>query len=146
MRKDAIISIQGRQGNPMGFGYESEDDVELVTSGSFYETGGDYFISYKESAITGLEGTTTTLKVEGKRVTLVRYGGVSSQQIFEQGRKHLSYYDTDIGALTIGVSAKRVKAAMNDGGGDIEVIYSVEVDHAVTAESAFKINVKSIDS
>lgn len=145
MKKDAIISIQGKQGHALGFGYDDEN-VELVTSGSFYKTNNDYFISYKESALTGLEGTTTTLKIEGKRVTLVRYGGISSQQVFEQGRKHLSYYDTDMGALTIGVSARRVSAAMSDSGGDIEVVYAVEVDHAVTGESAFKINVRTLPS
>ncbi|GHU60156.1 hypothetical protein FACS1894171_0450 [Clostridia bacterium] len=142
MKKEAIISIHGKH----SYGLPDENDVELVTAGCFYRTNGDYFISYKESALTGLEGTTTTVKVERGRVTLLRYGEISSQQVFEQDRKHFSYYDTDLGAMTIGVSARRVKTAMNDAGGDIEVDYAIEVDHTVTGESAFKINVRALPS
>ncbi len=142
MKKDAIISISGKN----GLGFADECDVELVTSGSFYRTNGDYFICYKESALTGLEGTTTTVKIEGKRVILVRYGCVSTHQVFEQGTKHFSYYDTEIGSMTVGVSARKVRAALTDSGGELEIDYSVEVDHTVTGESAFKISVRTVPS
>ncbi len=70
MRKDVIIQING---SPK---YEDADgeEIELTTAGRFYRKNGSYYIMYKESELTGMEGITTTLKVEDKRITLMRNG------------------------------------------------------------------------
>ena len=62
MEKPVIISVRGtQQSNPE----EKEDVMELVTQGVLsgsQEEG--YVLSYQESELTGLEGTTTTFLVE----------------------------------------------------------------------------------
>ena len=55
MKKDVIITIRGLQ----TFEDTGEDNVELVTNGRFYNKGGCYYVSYKESELTGLGNTTT---------------------------------------------------------------------------------------
>lgn len=138
-RTDVIISIQGRQ----FFGeMENDEPVELVTSGELVHTGNEYILTYRESDLTGFEGTVTTLMIDPARITLLRSGPVSTQMVFEEGRRHLSYYDTDGGALMVGVLARRVRAAMSDFGGDIEMEYTVEIDHELSGASEVKINVK----
>jgi len=62
--------------------------------------------------------------------------------IFEQGQKHFGLYNTSFGAMTVAVCAQRVKHNMSDEGGDLEVDYSIEVDHALTGENSFHINVR----
>ncbi|SMC53924.1 DUF1934 domain-containing protein [Papillibacter cinnamivorans] len=138
--KEVIISIQGKQ----SFDDAGEETVELVTSGTYSGTENGYTLSYLESELTGLEGTTTTFQIERGRVTLLRMGPVSSQMIFEEGKKHFSLYETVYGAMTIGVSASRVKTELSDLGGDIEIDYAIEIDHAVAGENIFKINVREV--
>ena len=57
MENNVIISIQGKQ----SFEAQDDDTIELVTEGCLEPDGDDgYTLSYQESELTGLEGTTTT--------------------------------------------------------------------------------------
>jgi len=62
--------------------------------------------------------------------------------IFEQGQKHLIYYDTEFGSMTIGVSANKVNTTLTENGGDIEIDYSLEIDHAIASDNILKMNVR----
>lgn len=125
MNKNVIISVKGSQ-----TGADQESNVlELVTEGKYYKKGDTYFITYKESEVTGMEGTTTTLKVTDGVVTLMRFGAVNSQLIFQQGQKHVCHYDTAYGAFTIGVFASEVNINVDDSGGEISVDYQLEIDN-----------------
>ena len=120
MDKSVIISIKGKQS------YEDVEDetIELVTEGLLNKEGeGEYTLSYQESELTGLEGTLTTFQVEQGRITLMRIGEVNSQMVFEEGRRHLSMYDTPYGALAIGINTRRMRSSLGEHGGDIEIDY-----------------------
>ena len=138
MEKEVIISIRGMQkyeGTP-------PDVIELVTEGRLARDGESYTLSYQESELTGLEGTLTTIQVEGEQVTLLRVGEFNSQMVFQEGRRHLSMYNTPYGAMAIGVHTRRLLAELTDQGGDIEVDYAIEVDHALAGRNIFRINVR----
>ena len=95
-----IISIKGVQR------YENADPdtMELVTAGRLEREGNSYTLSYQESELTGLEGTLTTFQIEPERITLMRVGEFNSQMVFQEGRRHMSMYNTPYGAMTIGVN------------------------------------------
>ena len=133
-----IISIKGVQR------YENADPdtMELVTAGRLEREGNSYTLSYQESELTGLEGTLTTFQVEPDCVTLLRMGVVNSQMVFQPGRRHFSMYDTPYGALSIGVNTRRLRTALDERGGEIEVDYAIEIDHAVAGENIFHIDVR----
>ena len=138
MGKEVVISIKGIQK------YEGAlpDVVELVTEGRLAREGDSYTLSYQESELTGLEGTLTTIQVEGEQVTLMRVGEFNSQLVFQVGRRHLSVYNTPYGAMSVGVQTRHLLAELSDRGGDIEVDYSIEVDHTLAGRNIFRINVK----
>lgn len=139
MDKSVIISIKGRQS------YENVEDetIELVTEGLLAKEGeGAYTLSYQESELTGLEGTLTTFQIEDGRITLMRHGEVNSQMVFEEGRRHLSMYNTPYGALAVGINTKKMRAQLSPVGGSIEINYALEIDHAVAGENLFHIQVR----
>ena len=139
MDNNVIISIKGMQSLD---GAENET-VELVTEGTLIRDGdGEYTISYQESEVTGMEGTLTTFQIERGRVTLLRIGEFNSQMVFEQGRRHLSMYDTPYGALSVGVNTRRMRCRMGEHGGNIEIDYAIEIDHAVAWQNQFQIDVR----
>ena len=141
MEKEVVISIKGMQN------YEGAlpDVVELVTQGRLAREGERYTLSYQESELTGLSGTLTTIRVDGPEVTLMRVGEFNSQMVFQEGRRHLSMYNTPYGAMTIGVNTRHLLAELTDQGGDIEVDYTIEVDHAMAGRNVFRINVKEAE-
>lgn len=138
MNKNVIISVKGNQTTVDN----DSNKLELVTEGRYYKKGSTYYITYKESEVTGLEGTTTTLKVSEGVITLMRFGSVNSQLIFEQGQKHISYYDTTYGAFTIGVLANSVNIKVDDSGGEIWVDYQLEIDNNKTGENDFYMSIR----
>ncbi len=99
-------------------------------------------ISYQESELTGLEGTTTRVCIDGSRVTLLREGNTNSQMVFEEGRRHLSMYETPYGALSIGVNTRRMRSTVDEAGGDLEIDYAIEIDNLVAGQNLFRMNVK----
>ena len=134
-----IISIKGKQ----LYAESGPDEMELVTSGVLKrDSRGGFMVSYQESELTGLEGTTTKLHVHGGRVTLLREGGVNSQMVFEEGRRHLSMYETPYGELSIGVNTKRMRSTLGEAGGDLEIDYAIEIDNLLAGHNLFRMNVK----
>lgn len=140
MEKKVIISIKGMQN------YEGTDPdtVELVTQGRLLDCGEDGLsLSYQESELTGMEGTLTTFQVEKSgRVTLMRLGEFNSEMVFEEGRRHLSLYQTPYGDLSVGIRANRVRNSLGMSGGDLEIDYAIEIDHALAGQNLFQIHVR----
>lgn len=137
MRENVIISIKGQQ----LFDEQEPDVMELVTPGTLEETEDGFNLSYQESELTGLEGTTTVFQIRDRQVTLLREGEVNSLMVFEEGQRHLSMYETPYGALSVGINTRRMRTDLGVHGGDIEIDYAIEVDHAVTGQNLFQIHV-----
>ena len=110
MDKNVIISVKGTQSAKN----QVHSIMELVTEGKYYRKNDVYFITYDESEVTGMSGTTTTLMVTDDVVTLIRAGSDNSQYVFQQGQKHVSYYDTEYGAYTVSVTANQVDVKIDD--------------------------------
>lgn len=139
MDNNVIISIKGMQSY---IGMDA-DQIELVTEGRLDQDGTDnYTLSYQESELTGLGVTLTTFQIEPERVTLLRTGEVNSQMVFQEGRQHLSLYDTPYGALSVAVRTKKMHARLDPTGGLIEVNYAIEIDHTAAGENLFHIQIR----
>ena len=93
MKKDVWLTIRSRQ----QFEGCDEERVNLETAATLYERGGKYYIAYEESELTGLEGTKTTVKLDGKTVTLIRTGTFPSHMLFSEDERHVGLYQTPIG-------------------------------------------------
>lgn len=137
-RMPVLLSIRGEQ----YFDGADPDATELMTEGVMEMTPEEMTLSYEESALTGMEGTTTTFAVRGPQVILTRVGGVNSQMIFEEGRQHTSLYETPFGELTVDIQTSRLRHNLTERGGVMEIRYSIAVEHTVTGQNCFKIRVR----
>ena len=118
------------------------DSIELMTEGTLELTGEGMILSYQESELTGLNGTTTAFEVRGPRVILTRTGSVNSQMVFEEGKQHTSLYETPFGELAIDIQTSRLRHSLTERGGLMDLQYSISVDHSATGRNAFKIRVR----
>ncbi len=138
MKKDVLISIKGV--------YRSEDDndvIELFTTGTYYKKSGRYYICYNESEATGFEGSRTTLTVDKQdKVTLERSGKSRAQLIVERGVRHQCHYDVGAGDIILGVLGNSIKSSLGDGGGRLEVKYSLDINSALASENEMYVHVK----
>ncbi len=138
MMKNAIVSVKGR--NSLNEGGR----IELLTEAEFYKKDGVYCISYEETGMTGMEGTVTTVKAGNNVVTLVRKGTVTSEFVFEEGRKNISHYATEYGVFTVGVTAESVNVELCDSGGSVSVVYSMDFLGNTAVRNEFVLKVREV--
>ncbi|MEA4823938.1 MAG: DUF1934 domain-containing protein [Clostridiaceae bacterium] len=135
MRKDVLISIRGIPDL-------DEAPVELTTPGRLYRKNGVYSVIYRESSLTGLDGVTTTLKIESDRVTLLRRGADNACMIFRQGEKHYNLFEQDGEPITVAISANHVHQRFNDSGGELDIDYSVQINDAHAIRNRLHVDVR----
>ena len=136
--KDVIISITGVQNFPQG----SDDTVELVTEGKYCYRDGKGELSYMESELTGMQGTRTSFTFTPTEVVLSREGTLTSKMVFREGTKNTFLYDTPFGSATMGLDTHKIHSNMGPRGGEMEIDYVVDFDHAVVGRNKFRINVR----
>ena len=133
-----MLSIRGEQ----YFDGIDPDAQELMTEGTMTLTEDGMVLAYQETALTGMEGTTTRFQIRGPRVILTRSGTVNSQMVVEEGRQHTSLYETPFGELSVDIQTSVLKHNLTERGGLMEIKYSIAVEHTVTGRNCFKIRVR----
>lgn len=125
MQQNVILSIKGRQL------YEEQEPevIELITEGILEKRPEGWIISYEESALTGMEGVTTSFQIEPEKIILSRTGALQSQMVFQEGVLHESLYQLEFGALLIRVCAKMVNYQLTEKGGTVDLVYGIDIEH-----------------
>ena len=138
MEQNVWLTVRGEQyfdGVPPG-------ESELTTGGVLEATEEGFRLSYEETELTGLEGTTTTFDIAPERVILTRTGGVNSQMHFSVGKLHTSLYETPFGALTVDVRTESLRSTLTERGGELTIRYEIAIEHRVMGQNAFHIKVR----
>ena len=139
MKQDVVLSIQGRQNYP---GQEPEI-IELVTDGTMEFRSGGWDISYEESELTGLEGVTTTFRVEPGKVSLLRTGALKSQMVFQENVAHESLYQMPFGALMLTVKATSVFYDIVSDGGVIDLSYNINIENTEAGVIDYHLDIRA---
>ncbi len=139
MKRDVVLTIRGRQ----TYAGQEPEVIELTTEGAleFRDSGWD--ISYEESALTGLEGVTTTFRVEPGRILLTRTGALQSQMIFEQGVAHDTLYQMAFGTLLMTVKATFVFADIVADGGTIDLSYNLDIEQTEAGVIDYHLDIRA---
>ena len=140
MTQRVMLSIQGRQ----CYQGQEPDTIRLVTEGTMAFRSGGWDITYQESELTGLEGVTTTFRVEPGVVTLKRTGKLNSQMVFRQGQRHDSLYQMEFGALMISVCPQQVLFDLTQEGGYIDLVYDIDVEQSTGGVIDYHLDIRAI--
>lgn len=134
MKKEVLVAISSTQ----HFEGCEEEQIDLVTCAKLYNRQGKYYVAYEESALTGMEGTHTTVKLDGTSVTIIRTGTCPSHMQFVENERQVGLYNTPYGVMTISIYASRVYNTIGDGGGGLIIDYTIEVDNHVAGKHHFE--------
>jgi len=80
---------------------EKPEIIEFTTEGKHYRKGGADYLVYEESEISGMDGSTTTLKLKDGKITLNRFGSAKMRLEFEKGKRFSSDYVTPGGTFKL---------------------------------------------
>ena len=141
MKQKVMLSIMGKQAY-----HDQEPDVmELVTEGVMEFRDGGWDISYQESDLTGLQGVTTTFRVEPEKVTLTRTGPLRSTMEFCVGQSHDSLYQLDFGALMITVTTRHLFFDILPDGGCIDLVYDIEIEKSEGGTVEYHLDIRAME-
>lgn len=138
MSVKVMLSIRGVQ----HYDDQDPDTIELLTEGELEPSGNGWRISYQETELTGLAGTTTTFEVQHDQVILERKGALSSRMVFEEGKRYDSLYQVDAGAFMIGVCARRIRWKFSETRGYLDVFYKIDIEGSATGTVHYHIEAR----
>jgi len=118
-----IKSVQHSDGQNDGL-------VEFFTEGVKYEKDGHVVLEYDESELDGLKGTRTSITLTENRVVMERLGLLSTQFVFEKGRKFEGSYDTPFGNIRMELFPTRIAYDCKDLTGNLELEYELSLQNA----------------
>lgn len=139
MKQAVVLSIRGSQ----RYADQEPEVIELVTEGTMELRNGGWDISYQESALTGLEGVTTTFRVEPGKVTLRRTGALNSEMVFEEGVSHDSLYQMAFGTLMLTVKATFVYFDIVPDGGVIDLSYDINIENTEAGVIDYHLDIRA---
>ncbi len=137
----AIIKIKTSQTDKTT---KQEDVIELITEGNFYKKNESYYLVYDESELSGMEGTTTTLKILDKNIYLRRRGTTSSIMEFEKGKRYKTQYKTPYGSMAMELLTTNVNVFIKEEPFemDIKIDYEVMIKNMFEGKNSMHITVK----
>ena len=139
MEKEIILFVRGEQ----TYDGVSTEVTELATEGVMtIREDGEMVLTYQESEITGMEGTTTRFTIRGGTVVLERAGLIVSRMEFKQGERSSSFYETPWGTMEVDIVTTKLAHRFTERGGVMEIAFTIAVNHQVTGENRFKVRVK----
>ena len=139
MKQTVVLTIRGKQN------YEEQEPeiIELVTEGTMEQRNGGWDISYEESDLTGMDGVTTTFRIEPGKIILTRTGRLHSQMVFQEGVLHESLYQMEFGALMITVCATKVSYDITDCGGTVDLVYGIDIEQSAGGVVDYHLDIKT---
>jgi len=136
MNKKAIITVDSAVLN------EEEDIISVVTPGDFYEIEGGFKVEYKETKISGMEGTKTIIIIRKNSFDLIREGTTETKMEFENNKRTVSLYKTPYGVLDVKITTKKLDININEDGGTINTMYILEIGDQTALKTNLTIDIK----
>ena len=135
MVKNAVITVQSR--------VSVEDEIiEVVTPGKLYVTSNGYRVEYDETKLSGMEGTKTTMIIKDKYFKLMRVGTTETNMEFEINKESISLYKTPFGVMSIAVNTKEVDIEVDENGGKVHIVYTLNVEGQQMIETDLSVFIK----
>lgn len=141
MEDNVMISIKTYQ----DIDGDTDEPIELQTSGRMGIINDKYYIVYKESDMTGFPDTTTTIKVWEDNVTVTRKGKYNMKICYENGKKNLCLYPTPYGEIGASIKTLDVDFEFGENNGRLRVDYTIDADNENFCKNSLNVKVEPLN-
>lgn len=143
--KDIRLILRSRQYDPLQTeDAQDSEETYVESTGIMYRENDTFILRYEESELTGMEGSVTHLcfpVADPETVTMLRDGEVRTNLVFSPGGRYVSAYETFAGSFEVTVVTQSVRNTVSYSGGDIEIVYTLEIRGVVTQRTFLSISV-----
>ena len=137
MKQQVVIRIVSLQRTENG-----DNSSEMSVVGTLLYEDEKAIIEYIENnEETGPEETTITVS-NNNTVSIVRNGQFSSEMMVEKGKRHLTFYRTPYGELTMGIYGTNVDFSKDEKGATLKLKYELDFNNGFVSENTMKIYIE----
>ena len=119
------------------------EHLEMTTEAVYHDDGHRVCISYKESELSGMEGSKTSVsfqKNDPSFLSMLRDGAVKTAMVFQPNERHHSVYQTPIMPFEVCVFTRTVENRIEEDG-TLRMDYAIELRGAQTERTKFLMRV-----
>lgn len=149
--KDIMLKITGKQiprdANEFSKIFDEVDKdsvVEFITPGTISTEGNTTYISYDETAISGMEGCKTSLTIKPGKVTMTRTGEHLHETVmeFEKGKTFHGLYATPYGNIVMELLTNDVQGLLlEDDAQRLSIDYDISLKGLTESRNTLDIEV-----
>ncbi|MBP1890652.1 uncharacterized beta-barrel protein YwiB (DUF1934 family) [Clostridium moniliforme] len=137
MEKKAVIKIVSNATMEKG------ELIEVVTPGNIKNENDEIIATYKETEISGMDGTDTKLRIGKDYVILEREGSTTTKMHFQKDKQSVCLYNTPYGMLELTIDTKDLEIDVNEEGGNVEIKYEMKVADQPSIKTQLKLDIKA---
>lgn len=141
MTKDVLISISGAQ-----FSEYDSDDVEMITTGDYYNKNGKHYILYDEIVEGSQEVIKNTIKIRPDGMDVIKKGSTSTHMVFEKNKKNQSNYMTPFGEMVVGIATNDIQIYEEEHHLKVNVEYSLDINYEHVSDCNITVSVRARDA
>lgn len=144
MTKNVLISIAGLQ-----FEMDQEEALEVISPGEYYYRNGKHYIIYDEvdCDYEGKKGISkSTIKISEEQIEIMKKGLSNVHMVFELGKKNMTYYQTPVGTLMIGLDTTKIDVVEKENEIGINMEYGLDVNYNYISDCSIQIKVSGKDA
>ncbi|WP_024613966.1 DUF1934 domain-containing protein [Clostridium sp. Ade.TY] len=137
MEKKAVIKIVSNAT------MENDELIEVITPGTLKIDDKEFVALYKETEISGMQGTDTKLRIGENYVVLEREGSTSTKMHFEKNKSTVSLYNTPYGMLELSIDTKELEIDFKEDGGKVTIEYEMQVAGQPPIKTKLKLDINA---
>lgn len=118
--------------------------IELTTTGNYYRINGKWVMMYEESLDGSPEKIRTVIRATDDSVSITRNGDTSSRMVMKLYERNMCHYNTEYGAIMMGVYCTDIKTDLNEAGGTIYMSYTLDINAAVFSKNEVTIKIREV--
>ena len=138
MTKDVLITISGFR-----LDGSEEEDIELITSGQYFNKSGKDYILYEEYLQELDEATKCNIIIDDDKVNIIKHGPANVHMIFDMLKRNSSYYNTPFGNLLMGFNTTDLKIEKEEEEMRIFIKYNIDINNQHVSENDIRIKIQS---
>ena len=140
MTKDVLVTISGKR--LMGAG--DDEDVELVTPGTYSHKNGMHVVRYEEAAEGTDLATMNEIMIGGGGMQIKKSGFANVQMDFlNRSDRTTSCYSTPFGDFVVGITTRDISVKETDDRLLVDVSYAMDVGDEHLSDCQIRVEVNS---
>lgn len=121
------------------------EKVAHLAEGQYYFRNNKHYVKYDDSALDKENVIATTIKTDGRKLTIFRRGAVETEMIFLHGEMTRTSYHTPYGPMELEIDTRQLEINMDEvgGQGEIDLFYDLAVNGSPVGEYELHIKISN---